>query len=200
MSYWIYSEEAFPRQEWMGKGLGYTPEYMSFYGVQLGPVPAREWISVPSTFTIMRHSSYRDGLRQNSGTRDVVQTEDLVKALRPRFEPRGVVFLDHKPLQAEREQLEKEMSTRNLKFRAHVIEEYEQQVREKETTGNGRIKPTPYEEECYTLLGRVRPFSVEDIEAKREPGKAVVKELAAALREMQRPAVPVDDVVEAAQA
>jgi hypothetical protein len=61
------------------------------------------------------------------------------------------------------------------------VEWYENQVREKEVTGKGRTTPTPYEDECYTLLGLTKPYSVEAMRAQRHPGEAVGEQLVAAL-------------------
>lgn len=181
MSYWIYSTESFPNEQLQGKP-GYTPEWLAHAGVQLPQIMAKTWTEIPSRFSIVRHRDWRD----RSGTKEVIPTDDIVPALRARFGDRGVVIMDHEPNVVERRVEEKKSAETNLAFRMSAVEWYENQVREKEVTGTGRTRPTPYEDQCYTILGLTKPYSVEAMRAQRHPGEAVGEQIVAALERLER--------------
>ena len=111
--------------------------------------------------------------------------DDLFDRLRKRFENRGLVFLDHEPTIVEKVELEKDAYQKNLAFRMTIVEGYENAVREKEVTGKGRTTPTPYEDECYSVLGLTKPYSVEAMRAQRHPGEAVGEQIVAALQRLE---------------
>lgn len=179
MAFWIYSTESLPNQKLMGKA-GYTPEYIAFSGVQLDPLDEKKWTKLPDRWLNIVHRDWLD----KRGTREVVQTEDIVKAALARYSDRGVVILDHEPTAAEKAEFEKKSEEANLAFRMRAVEWYENQVREKEVTGHGRTHPTPYENECYETLGLTKPYSVEAMRAQRHPGEAVGEQIVAALERL----------------
>lgn len=175
MSYWIYSSESFPHDKLMGKA-GYTPEYLQWAGVQL-IVPEKRWFEIQDKWGILRHKDRAD----KQGHVEYAFATDVVKGLRARFEPRGVIFLDHEPSHAEKKALEAVSLELNLKFRRDAIDFYESQRHDKEVTGTGRTKPTPYEDECYTLLDLEKPYSVEAFKALRRPGEEAAQRIADAI-------------------
>lgn len=183
MPYFIYSTEALPNPELMGKP-GYTPdsEYVGHGGFRIGLLPANTWMALPErTFTI-KHRDWTD----RAGTREAIYMEDIAPAIRNKTEHRGVILLDHEPSEKEKEKLEQKSKEMNLAFRMKAVEWYENQVREKEVTGHGRTTPTPYEDECYTILGLTKPYSVEAMRAQRHPGEAVGEQIVAALDRLDK--------------
>jgi hypothetical protein len=201
MAFWIYSSENLPNQEYFGKP-GYTPEWFMWNGIQLPIVNAGEWMKLPDNFYTLRHRDWRD----KSGVREHVSAAELTARLTGRWGSRGVVVLDHEPTKEEKARIAGESKDANLAFRMRVVEEYENAVREREVTGIGRTRPTPYEDECYTLLGLTKPYSVEAMRAQRHPGEAVGEQIVAALerleqrRKTQTPAVTTTPAVPKQQA
>lgn len=182
MSYWIYSSESLPNPNLMGKP-GYTPdaEYIRFSGVHLGVVPARKWTELPESFQTTRKRSWRDAPEPVE-----VPIRNVKPVIAQNFSGRGVILLDHPPTSKEREDLEEKSLAANLAHRMSCVEWYESQVREKETGGQGRTKPTPYENECYDILGLTKPYSVEAMRAQRHPGEAVGAQIVAALERLEQ--------------
>lgn len=180
MSYWLYSIESFPHDKLIGKA-GYTPEYAHFAGIQL-TVEGKKWQELPNAWTNVTHKDWMD----RKGTRERILTEDIIKAISTRFAGRGLTILDHEPTDTERKRVEKEAEEANFAFRMKAVEGYENQVREKEVTGHGRTNPTPYEDECYTILGLTKPYSVEAMRAQRHPGEAVGEQIVAALDRLDK--------------
>lgn len=180
MSYWVYSEEGLPNPQLAGKP-GYTPEYMLAAGVQI-IVPERTWFKLPDNFYSLSHRDWTD----RAGHRTHVAADELVKIFEKRFEERGVVFLDHEPSDTEKRLYEIKSKDANIAYRMGAVEWYEGQVREKEVTGQGRTKPTPYEDQCYTMLCLSKPYSVEAMRAQRHPGEAVGEQIVAALSRLEK--------------
>jgi hypothetical protein len=175
MSTWVYSTEAFPHDKLTGKP-GYTPEIPMYLGITL-PLQAKTWTVLPTRYPTLTHRDWTD----RSGTRGFIYTEEVIKGLKPQYEKRGVIFLDHEPTPSEKEMLPKVSEEVNMTFRSDVIRNFEQQIREKEVTGHGRTKPTPYEDECYDLLGMHKPYSPEALRSARDPGSAAATKFAEAI-------------------
>jgi len=180
MSYWLYSVESFPHQDLIGKA-GYTPEYLQHSGIQL-TVKGGEWMELPSNWTNVMHRDWMD----RKGTRERILVEDIVKAVVASKPGRGLVILDHEPSASEKAKVEKQAEEANRAHRMKAVEWYENQVTEKQVTGHGRTNPTPYEDECYTLLGLTKPYSVEAMRAQRHPGEAVGEQIVAALDRLDK--------------
>lgn len=180
MSYWMFSPESLPNDKLQGKP-GYTPEFLMHAGVSLGQVKAGEWVKLPDGYSNIRHADWRD----KKGSEEYTPASRVIKALEARFKSRGIVFIDHEPSRTEREALEKEAKDINLVYRMSCVEQYEAQVREKEVTGHGRTQPTPYEDQCYSVLGLTKPYSVEAMRAQRHPGEAVGEQIVAALERLE---------------
>ena len=180
MPFHVYTVEEFPNTKLMGKA-GYTPEYLQWGGISLPPLEAKKWAKLPDNYYNTYHVDWKD----RAGTRRHVTGDDLFDRLRKRFENRGLVFLDHEPSIAEKVELERDAYQKNLAFRMTIVEGYENAVREKEVTGKGRTTPTPYEDECYSVLGLTKPYSVEAMRAQRHPGEAVGEQIVAALQRLE---------------
>lgn len=196
MPYWLYTSESLPNPE-LSRKPGYSPEILEAGYVTLPAITEGEWIAFHNLFArtagskeqaipfrtnsegfyTMRHRDWKD----RAGTREFVAYSDLSAAVRARWGIRGVIVLDHEPTADEKAELEKRSKDANMAFRMRVVEEYENAVREKEVTGQGRTRPTPYEDECYTLLGLTKPYSVEAMRAQRHPGEAVGEQIVSAL-------------------
>jgi hypothetical protein len=174
MAQWLYSSEALPNPDLIGKP-GYTPEIPMFNGISI-IIPAKEWTRLPEHWPMYHH---RDWMDKHPRT-ERVYADDVVKGLKY-LQVRGVIFLDHEPTHTERAELPKLSEDLNLKFRMEQIKLYEDQVREKEVTGHGRTKPTPYEDECYTLLGISKPYSPEALRSSRQPGIEAAERIATAI-------------------
>lgn len=174
--WYLYSPESLPNMDLVKKG-GYTPEFIMHAGVQLPPIEKGVWLEQPDNYYITRHKDWRD----RPGSREHIASADMIKVIQARFAERGVIVLDHKPSTQEKEVAAELATELNLKFRTKCIDFYEAQRHEKEVTGQGRTKPTPYEDECYELLGLPKPYSVEAFRAIRQPGMEAADRIAAAI-------------------
>jgi len=192
-SYYIYSSESLPNPEMMGKA-GYTPdsEWIGYAGFRMGVLPKNAWVKMPDKDRQLHHTSWLD----RKGTTTVLYIDEIVNHIRNKpiflgdqqvtLESRGVFIVDHEPTGEEKVRLEKESKEANLAFRMKCVEWFENQVREKEVTGHGRTRPTPYENECYEILGLTKPYSVEAMRAQRHPGEAVGEQIVAALDRLEQ--------------
>jgi len=179
MAYFMFSPESIPNPVLIGKG-GYSPEWLMHAGISLGQVEGDKWVKLQEGYSNTKHKDWRD----KAGTEEYIPASRLVKALEARFGARGVIFIDHAPSKDEREEIEKKAKDANVAWRMRCIEQYEAQVREREVTGHGRTSPTPYEDECYSMLGVTKPYSVEAMRAQRHPGEAVGEQIVAALERL----------------
>jgi hypothetical protein len=176
--YYFYSTEPLPNPDMMGMP-GYTPdsEYIKHGGFVLASLPAQEWTPVKDLHRTIRHRDWTD----RKGTVETIHMEDIVPALRNQWTKRGVVILDHEPTDKEKRVMELKSEEAQQAFMMTQVEWYENQVREKEVTGHGRTKPTPYEDMCYERLKLTKPYSVEAMRAQRHPGESVGEQIVEAL-------------------
>src|SRR5271154_3586220 len=183
LMYYFYSHEPLPNPDLLGKP-GYTPdgEYIKHGGFVIPFLPANTWTPVKDLHYIVRHRDWTD----RKGTRETIHMEEIVPALREKFSKRGVVFLDHEPTEAEKMKIGEECAKTQEAFMMSQVEWYENQVREKEVTGHGRTRPTPYEDMCYERLKLTKPYSVEAMRAQRHPGEAVGEQIVAALDRLEQ--------------
>lgn len=177
MAYWIYSSESLPNPEMMGRP-GYNPDndYIRWHGVHLGVVLKDKWTKLPDFFTSYRRASWRSPKEEY---------EVPIRVFKPmiessRFAEKGVIILDHEPTPAERETLQARSRAANMAFRMKVVENFEQE-RTAAIGRQGRLNAGPYENECYEILGIVKPYSVEAMRAQRHPGEAVGEQIVSAL-------------------
>jgi hypothetical protein len=182
-SYWIYSSEPLPNPNLMGRP-GYTPdsEYVGHGGFRISQLPAKTWTSLPTSTTTIRHRDWLD----RKGTPERIYMEDIALAIKTKYEKRGVILLDHEPTPNEKKVFEEKSDQLLHAWYMECVENYENQVREKEVTGHGRTKPTPYEDMCYSELGLTKPYSVEAMRAQRHPGEAVGEQIVAALDRLDK--------------
>lgn len=186
MAHYIYSTEPLPDPALMGKP-GYTPdqEFIRWAGLTLPPVEEKKWQKLPEQLNTIRRSDWRD----RQGTPVEIHISKFAPIIKANFAKRGVIFLDHEPSDVEKKKLESVSEELNLAWRKDCIQEYESQVRDKEVTGFGRTKPTPYEDKCYELLGQKKPYSVEHFQAMRDPGQMAANKIADAIAEANKPLV-----------
>lgn len=172
MPYWVYSPETIPNPEMFGKP-GYTPEWMVWHGIQLPILTKGEWLKLPDVFRTSRHRDWRD----RAGTAEIVETESIMKAIHARWGNRGIVVLDHEPTKEEKETIAARSDKLNQAFRVTQINFYEREAKRAEAR-QGEYYPSPYVDECYEILGVLRPYSPEALRAQRQPGEAVADRLA----------------------
>jgi hypothetical protein len=180
MSWWIYSDEALPNPQMMGKPR-YTPdsEYIKVGGVALPLIPKQQWMQLPDEFTSVRHADWRD----KHGTEVVIpikRFKPIVDNPERGFAERGVIMLDHEPSETEKKRLEVVSHELNMKFRKRQVEFYENQ-RHIATARQGTYDPTPYVDECYEMLHMKKPYSVDALQAQRDPGAAAAQQIADAM-------------------
>jgi hypothetical protein len=182
-NWFIYSHESLPDPDLMGTP-GYTPdsEYIKHGGFSVGMLKGGEWMALPARIPTIRHYDWTD----KAGHKEFIYMEDIAAPIRTKFDKRGVVLLDHEPSKEEQKEIAARSEKLSLAFRMSQVEWYENQVREKEVTGQGRTKPTPYEDKCYTILGLTKPYSVEAMRAQRHPGEAVGEQIVAALERLDK--------------
>lgn len=180
-TYFVYSVEQMPRFDLAGKR-GYTVDndYIHYNGIHLPTIEAKTWTRIDDRFKSLRHHDRTD----RQGHTYHVFADEIVKANSERLRSRGVLFIDHEPTAAEKTRLEREALELNTQFRLETIQHYEDQVREHETGNPARTKPTPYELECYEVLGMERPYSVAAFKSQRDPGGAAANRFAEALEKL----------------
>lgn len=186
MAYFVYSPEAMPNPEMIGKPR-YTPDndYIKWGGISLPPLPKNQWVKLDDAFidkhplTTKHHRDWTD--RQGTETEIPIRRFKAVIDNPDRgFASRGVVMIDHEPTAAEKEAIEKKSKELNLRFRKRAVEFFEQQ-RESAKARQGTYEPSPYVDECYDILQMGKPYSVEALMAQRDPGKEAVREMAEVL-------------------
>lgn len=187
--YSIYSHEALPNPALIGKR-GYTPDgsWIRVRGVTLPQLPAKTWVELDQEDPRFRNF-YRNNDKQKVGQDIEVHEVPLryflpvVNGKESPFAMRGVVMLDHKPTPEEAKKLEQVCLEENTKFRQRTIQFYESQ-REVAKANGKNLMPDPYVDECYEVLGQKKPYSMEAIEALRDPGAKAAQQFATAMKEI----------------
>lgn len=179
-NYFIYSHEALPNPEMMGKPR-YTPDgsWIKYAGVTLPALPAKTWVELEEDdprYATIRRRDWRD--RQPDAVE--VPLRRFMPVVKNQFAERGVVMLDHKPSQAEQQAISVACEEVNLKFRKKAIEDFENQ-REMAKARQGTYDPTPYIDECYDVLHMKKPYSLEALKAHRDPGAEAANRIADAI-------------------
>lgn len=178
MSWFIYSSEALPNPKFMGKP-GYTPDglYIRWGGIALPPIPAKTWVKLEDSYPTLRRRDWTDKRGE--------EVEIPIRRFKPivdgRFAEMGVVMLDHEPSEAEKKSLEAVSHQENMKHRKRTVEFYEQQ-RDIAKAKQGSYPVNPYIDECYEMLGLDKPYSLEALEAQRNPGAQAAKNIAEAIK------------------
>jgi len=175
--YFVYSHEELPRTD-LFTSRDYNPgnDWIAYNGIHIGVVPAKTWTKVPDRLRSVRHVDRAD----KQGHPYHVFADEIAKANAERLKPRGVIFLDHAPTDAEKAELEALAETRNLQFRMDAVQVYEETLKVAESQGH-TLKANTYVKECYKLLGMERPNSIEAARAQRQPGEAAAERIATAL-------------------
>jgi hypothetical protein len=185
MSYYIYSPEALPNPEMIGKPR-YTPDndYITWGGIALPPVPKDKWVKLEDYFSTSHHDHWKDKQGRQAEI-PVRRFKSVVDNPERGFAGRGVVVLDHEPSVVEKEAIEKKAREINLRFRKRYIEFFESQRKAAEAR-QGTYEPNPYTDECYDMLQMNKPYSIEALMALRDPGKEAAREMAEAIRDVMR--------------
>jgi|SRR5215471_1661074 len=189
MAYWIYSVESLPNPAMMGKP-GYNPECFQWNGVRL-PLSAG-WQKVQDSFSNFRRWNWKD--RPVRDTATMADSEDdqgtpikgIAKVLEERWGSRGVIVLSREPKEHEKARYEKEANDANLAFRMKAVEAYEERLKQRAVGEKVSSQVTLYEDECYTILGITKPYSVEAMRAQREPGRVVAEDISNALERLMK--------------
>ncbi len=167
MAIYIYSAESFPGPT--------TPnEYCQVLGHQI-LLEAGKWIKLPTRFERPYWTDFRH--RGESVTnkavgyaqRDVHVNDEVATEIIMRFGFRGVVMTENDPEghRYKAIELEKQAIAQNHKWREHIVARFENERKMRNLTGHGRLEPTPYELECYRVLGLPEPGSIDEIKAEK---------------------------------
>lgn len=184
MSHYIYSTEALPDPELMGQP-GYTPdqEYIRWGGLTLPAIPEKKWTKLPDVLETIRRTSWRDPKQEIE-----IRIEKFAPIIRANFAKRGVIFLDHEPSEAEKKKLEAVSAELCAIHRKKAVEFFEQQ-RDVARDQKGQYFISPYVDKCYAALGLKKPYSLDAIEAQRDPGGDAARKIADAITEANKPLV-----------
>jgi hypothetical protein len=180
MAWFIYSSEALPNPELMGKS-GYTPdsEYIRFGGATLPVLQKGTWTKLPESFTTIHHKDWKDKAGDEREI-NIRRFKPVVDNPERGFAERGVIMLDHEPSDAEKKKLEQVSAELNLKFRKKHIEFYENQ-RQIALARQGQYPVTAYVDECYEILKMEKPYSMEALQSLRSPGQKAAQQIADAI-------------------
>lgn len=181
MPFFIYSHEPLPNKDLVGKP-GYTPdqECIRHGGFLLAELPAQTFVQLPTSITTIRHRDWLD----KRGTPERIYLEDLIPAFRNKYSDRGVLLFDHELNEKEKELAVTESKRTHEAWLMSRVQDYEERLRQKVVGEKVPTKVTPYEDYAYTVLGLMKPYSVEAMRAERYPGENVAREFRDAMLEV----------------
>lgn len=170
MATWIYSVEGFPGSRESGR----HTEYCEVLGHQIN-LPAGEWIKLKSHYDRPYWTDFR---HRAAGTtnqavawakKDIVQEEDVARALIEKYSGFGVVAMEDDPVTHpdKARRVVEAAKEQNRKCREHAVASYEEERKMRQLTGRGRLAPTAYERYCYQSLGLPEPGTLDAIKAER---------------------------------
>ncbi len=177
MSYTIFSSEALPNPEMLGKPR-YTPDgsYIRWGGVALPFIPKGQWMKLPDSLSTISRQDWKD----RQGREVEIPMRRFKPVVDSQFAELGVIMLDHEPDEKEKLALEKVSNELNLKWRKKQIEFFENQ-RDVAKARQGVYDPSPYIDECYEVLKLDKPYTVDALQALRDPGSRAAESIAAAI-------------------
>lgn len=190
MAYWLYSIEAFPAPWQPGR----VPEFIQVDGIQLPPLEAKTWFKLPEKSSRKLYADYQDRI----GSDHIVFDWQMADFINAHWAKRGVVVVHEREKDANQENIETDAAKANVEFRRGVIEQFEFQLKERQVTGYGRNQPTPYELECYELIGLPKPYSIEAYRAERMPGDVAAAKIADAIERALHDSQLAEDIKRAA--
>lgn len=179
MSYWIWSSEALPNPKFLGKPR-YTPDgsYIRWGGLALPYVPEKKWMKLPDSLSTIRRKDWKD----RQGEEVEIPMRRFMPVVTSQFAEVGVIMLDHEPDEKEKAALEPVSRDLNLKWRKKQIEFFENQ-RDMAKARQGVYDPSPYVDECYEVLKMDKPYTVDALQALRDPGASAADRIATAISE-----------------
>jgi hypothetical protein len=184
MAYHIYSSEALPNPKFLGKPR-YTPDasYIRWGGIALPFVPEKQWMKLADSFTTVQRSDWKD----RQGKEVEISIRKFMPVVTSQFAELGVIMLDHEPDEKEKAALEPVSRDLNLKWRKKQIEFFESQ-RDMAKARQGVYDPSPYVDECYEVLKMEKPYSVDALQALRDPGASAADRIATAITDSMKAA------------
>lgn len=173
MPIYIYSAEAFP-------GPNNKFEYVQVLGHQI-ILEAGRWTKLPTRFerpywTDFKHrGEFSTNKAVSYAQRDVHVNDEVAAEIILRYGFRGVTQMDEDPEthRIPASKLEAAAIAQNRKWREHIISRFENERKMRHMTGHGRLEPTSYELECYSVLGLPEPGSLDEIRAEKGLDKPV---------------------------
>lgn len=153
----LYSAEAFPKMTEDG-----WADYVQALGVQV-TLNAKEWKELKGQegdglgWRITHYGNWIDAAGDARET--FVSCKQVAERITGHYRLRGVRCADLDRITPEqKEAIEKDSEATNLRFRELFIKRFEQQARLFSLgQPGGRATCTPYEEECYKILGKKMP-------------------------------------------
>jgi hypothetical protein len=184
MSYFIYSSEALPNPKFLGKPR-YTPDgsYIRWGGIALPFIPEKQWLKLPESLSTIRRKDWKD----RQGEEVEIPMRRYMPVVTSQFAELGVIMLDHEPDEKEKAALEPVSRDLNLKWRKKQIEFFENQ-RDMAKARQGVYDPSPYVDECYEVLKMDKPYTVDALQALRDPGAKAAETISVAIADSMRAA------------
>ncbi len=175
MAYYIYSVESFPSPTRPGEFIEVNRQRIA--------VEAGKWTKLNPRYEFFQYTDYQD----NQGRIDTFADWQMAEEIARLYGHRGVVVLQTDDINSarEREAKEREALAANRAHRKTIIEAFQLSRRERLVGGQGRIHPTPYEAECFDVLGVPVPDTLEEVQAARSPVNVTLSlppEVVAAIR------------------
>jgi hypothetical protein len=173
----LYTAEAFPKRSDDG-----WVDYLQGLGVQV-VLKAHEWTPLLGEdgdgllWRITYHNNWIDAAGDAKET--TVTCKQVAERITGQFRLRGVRCADlDRITPAQKAEIEKDSEDTNLKFRELFIKRFEHQARLFSLgQPGGRATPTPYEEECYKILGKKVPdFGVSSQPIQGPETKVIIQE------------------------
>lgn len=177
MGYFIYSNEALPNPAFLGKPR-YTPDgsYIRWGGIALPYIPKQQWMALPESLNTIQRNDWKD----RNGREVEISIRKFKPVVDSQFAEVGVIMLDHEPDVKEKETLQAVSKQLNLTWRKKQIEFFENQ-RDMAKARQGTYDPSPYVDECYEVLGMDKPYTVDALQALRDPGAKAAETIATAI-------------------
>lgn len=187
MAMYLWSEEQFPGSTASGR----KHEYLQVLGGIIVLVPAAQrWVKLDARYqTPRRHDDWKD----LQGHVETHAADEVAEAVVNTYGFRGIVVTEEEPGTEKSKALIAQAKATNLKWRQSVVEDFMSQRKAAELGRPGRLAPTAYEEECFTVLGIQIPSTVESMRTAQAPPVIQVNITPEQLRAAANKAVPTSE-------